>query len=342
MMLRLFTNTADVTDLHAADFAELESIARSLEPAPSVALPPADTIPSAFLEAYAAQVDQLSRTMRFNAQLNSDVAMLTSRLFPSARTEGKGPKPVRDLVISVHVRLGDKKGEIKHVSPLRYIPSGWAKARKINLKGVLYPWQNRSALQTVDVFVRAAQRAKDLLISEGLATAGDGTEKATLVVVSDDPHTAGMFREHPSASQWTIVGTNEVPLIRKMAIKRAKPLANGFNESAWNGLSPEDRDRRARAFVRDLGFVAQKSDAVVLTPTSNVGRLLSVMVGARFQEALGGQAGIAEARRRIWSADARWFPTGPSPSRLRVMVYSLAARRTIFLTRNRTHPSHFA
>ncbi|GAA5819989.1 hypothetical protein JCM3770_006815 [Rhodotorula araucariae] len=74
----------------------------------------------------------------------------------------------------------------------------------------------------------------------------------------------------------------------------------GFNELAFNSLPLASRVASARVFVRDLTVLAQRSDALVITGSSNVGRLMMLLFEASRAEG---------ERRELRSLDTRWFPT---------------------------------
>ncbi|GAA5912213.1 hypothetical protein JCM8208_000934 [Rhodotorula glutinis] len=77
----------------------------------------------------------------------------------------------------------------------------------------------------------------------------------------------------------------------------------GFNETSFNSLPLAARIASARLFVRDLTVLARRSDALVVTGSSNVGRLMMLL----FE---GSRAERGEGRKReLRSLDARWFPT---------------------------------
>ncbi|GAA5989377.1 hypothetical protein JCM5350_005693 [Sporobolomyces pararoseus] len=73
----------------------------------------------------------------------------------------------------------------------------------------------------------------------------------------------------------------------------------GFNEITFNSLPLSTRIQQSRKFVRDVTFLSTRCDALVITGSSNVGRLMSLLFGAR-------ERGM---KSRIRSLDTRWFPT---------------------------------
>ncbi|GAA5849454.1 hypothetical protein JCM3766R1_003288 [Sporobolomyces carnicolor] len=70
----------------------------------------------------------------------------------------------------------------------------------------------------------------------------------------------------------------------------------GFNEVTFNSLPLSDRIDQSRRFVRDVTFVSTRSDALVMTGSSNVGRLMSLLMGEK-------------SKGNVRSLDTRWFPT---------------------------------
>ena len=75
-------------------------------------------------------------------------------------------------------------------------------------------------------------------------------------------------------------------------------LKPGFNEATFNSLGAEERVAQTRLFLRDLTLLAQRTDGLVFTGSSNVGRLMSLVAGRSKME---------DARLR--STDVRWFPS---------------------------------
>ncbi|GAA5935496.1 hypothetical protein JCM1841_003910 [Sporobolomyces salmonicolor] len=81
-----------------------------------------------------------------------------------------------------------------------------------------------------------------------------------------------------------------------------KPLIPaGFNENAFNALPLSTRIAQTRLFVRDVTVLTTRADALVVTGSSNVGRLMALLMGERAREGRGGG--------RVRSLDTRWFPT---------------------------------
>ncbi|GAA6036117.1 hypothetical protein JCM8097_006624 [Rhodosporidiobolus ruineniae] len=77
----------------------------------------------------------------------------------------------------------------------------------------------------------------------------------------------------------------------------------GFNEVTFNSLPLSTRLASTRLFVRDLTVLTRRADAIVMTGSSNVGRLMLLLFEAARRE-----KGI-EGRREVRSLDTRWFPT---------------------------------
>ncbi|KAH8921406.1 hypothetical protein BT69DRAFT_1351621 [Atractiella rhizophila] len=75
---------------------------------------------------------------------------------------------------------------------------------------------------------------------------------------------------------------------------------NGFSETSFNSLPESERINLGLKFVRDVTFLAEKTDGVVFTGSSNVGRLLVLLWK-------GGWEGVQ--RGGVRSVDVRWFPT---------------------------------
>lgn len=66
-------------------------------------------------------------------------------------------------------------------------------------------------------------------------------------------------------------GADEVPPRRKE--KRKLTLSAGYDQATFNKLPLVERVVHTRAFVRDLTLLAREADAMVVSASSNVGRL---------------------------------------------------------------------
>ncbi|GAA5925944.1 hypothetical protein JCM3775_005157 [Rhodotorula graminis] len=85
--------------------------------------------------------------------------------------------------------------------------------------------------------------------------------------------------------------------------RQVDEIPAGFNETSFNSLPLAARISSARLFVRDLTVLARRSDALVVTGSSNVGRLMMLLFEASRDERGEGR------KREMRSLDARWFPT---------------------------------
>ncbi|TNY20464.1 hypothetical protein DMC30DRAFT_447036 [Rhodotorula diobovata] len=92
---------------------------------------------------------------------------------------------------------------------------------------------------------------------------------------------------------------------KKGGKRQVGKIPAGFNETGFNSLPLGSRIASSRLFVRDLTALARRADALVVTGSSNVGRLMMLLF-----EAANEDKGAAEVRKReLRSLDARWFPT---------------------------------
>lgn len=74
--------------------------------------------------------------------------------------------------------------------------------------------------------------------------------------------------------------------------------AAGFDESVFNASPIQDRVSAAIQFLRDLTILASHADGIVITASSNVGRLLALLLEPEKGSDI-----------NINSVDIRWFPT---------------------------------
>ncbi|GAA5904689.1 uncharacterized protein JCM6883_003871 [Sporobolomyces salmoneus] len=106
-------------------------------------------------------------------------------------------------------------------------------------------------------------------------------------------------RHDHGAAHWKIVAhqaAKAVPKEDQTTAQAGPVIPAGFNEITFNSLPLSDRISQSRFFVRDVTFLSTRSDALVITGSSNVGRLMSLLMGER-------------GKRNIRSLDTRWFPT---------------------------------
>lgn len=125
--------------------------------------------------------------------------------------------------------------------------------------------------------------------------------KNLLVVMSDDPTSASLapLLSDPLAGRFNIVAGLEAVERKPDITGRSKLFSRaGFEEDAFNRLSPDTRVAMTRTFLRDMTVLARESDGLVITGSSNVGRLMALLFGNDKADAGG-----------LHSADVRWFPT---------------------------------
>ncbi|GAA5906559.1 hypothetical protein JCM5296_000289 [Sporobolomyces johnsonii] len=150
------------------------------------------------------------------------------------------------------------------------------------------------------------EAAEDLLDVD--AVDGEGPARWKKVFRRQD-HGAGKVRlGHPAVGEgWTKVqvqGQREGQREGRAGQEgqgRKPIIPAGFNENAFNALPLSTRIAQTRLFVRDVTVLTTRADALVITGSSNVGRLMALLMGERAREGRGGG--------RVRSLDTRWFPT---------------------------------
>ncbi|GAA5863341.1 hypothetical protein JCM3774_005259 [Rhodotorula dairenensis] len=390
--LRLFTNATDLEHLRQQATSAADSTRSRHEPeelgagTPRPYLTPDETLPVAFEEAFEVMSGVAGRAWRVNDEIEREVASLAERVgvgFAQRQTSLAALEP-GDVVLAVHVRLGDKFLEMSHFPSSPASPvEGAAEAKQTEARPDSAPGGLNDAL--VSAYLAAAIDSVHSLLglaplllsssssssskeprwnagSEATTTAATSSDpdaetrgmKPTLVLMSDDDEGAvRAFRRHPLAGSFRIVGTSEEasptstttddhddegdaldrsrpPEADDLARRERAPIPSGFNENEFNRLPVSSRIRSTRQFVRDLTFLARRADAVVVTGSSNVGRLLMMLSEAEQRrrsqtESLtvvdGVRAGREEGqeeeegirrrrgRREMRSLDTRWFPT---------------------------------
>ncbi|GAA6018435.1 hypothetical protein JCM11491_006996 [Sporobolomyces phaffii] len=108
----------------------------------------------------------------------------------------------------------------------------------------------------------------------------------------------GAWRPNHASPHWKVAHQPLPPGMGKDE-GETKPgpfIPAGFNENTFNSLPLETRIEQSQAFVRDVTLLSTRADALVITGSSNVGRLMCLLMGDR-------------AKGRVRSLDTRWFPT---------------------------------
>lgn len=78
------------------------------------------------------------------------------------------------------------------------------------------------------------------------------------------------------------------------------------NETAFNRLPLPSRVAATRQFVRDLTFLSRRADALVVTGSSNVGRLLMMLFDAENTNRSKAEGELQSRRREMRSLDTRF------------------------------------
>ncbi|POY73620.1 hypothetical protein BMF94_3154 [Rhodotorula taiwanensis] len=352
--LHLFTNSSDLETLRRADL-ELAADAAPLF------LTPEQTLPPAYEGAFSQSSGIAGRAWQLDEGLLQAVEGMRSAIGVSGDLpqDGIGAPTLHpsDLVIALHVRLGDKFLEIDRVK------GGHATAETTDhdatpgLTDELVAAYYAAATDSVHSLAGLSRRDDDESTAIeprwNVASGGDAhasedvaapNDRPLLVLMSDDPTAVDVFRGHALAKWFRIKSTVEVGAAvspgneptggvsegkpsRAKRLRRSHPdpIPAGFNEIEFNRLPLATRIENTRVFVRDLTFLARTADALVITGSSNVGRLLMMLFEAQGKaamrrnevadergpgEPIGGD-GFARppARREMRSLDTRWFPT---------------------------------
>ncbi|GEM08223.1 hypothetical protein Rt10032_c05g2240 [Rhodotorula toruloides] len=379
--LRLFVDEAKLAQVHREDLRHLEAVEAG-EDDKSAFLSATETLPSMFEDAFGRMSELVRDAWAPNEEVRRMVGELERELGVSGKERREGKRP-GDLLVGVHVRLGDKFLEADRIGPASLsdpssappVPADYSTP---GLTDELLTSYYAAAVDSINsllslptslpspfshVLRTNADRIRALFAlsapwSRLAAAEGEGQEdaKPTLALMSDDPNAVEAFRAHPMARRFRIVGTAQVepsPSSAERARKRARrevrqevmekrrpdfaagvgagvphagtahvgagggaghgrthavpktkqKVPDGFNETAFNRLPLATRIASARIFVRDLTVLSSRADALIVTGSSNVGRLMMLLFEARRREE--GEGG----KREVRSLDTRWFPT---------------------------------
>ncbi|KAK4046300.1 hypothetical protein OIV83_006174 [Microbotryomycetes sp. JL201] len=337
-----FTDREHIERLHESELERLEHAQK--QPKSNRFIPPIvstpELVPRAYRNVFQVQ-SELARSLwrpslEIRAMVNQVAAHLgLGRSHQDQNDRRNRPREADDLVIGMHVRLGDKYLEQSGIGPQAYDEQAAANVEGApSLKPGLHD-------ETVELYLQAAIESVDSILAKlhpertrKLSTAQSAWRgQPTLIVVSDDPRAYEAFRRQKLGKRFQIRNTpapfaldkrnqgssdtTETPIAsaspektkaqkereRKWRLIKRRKLGgqdepDGFNERSFNSMKLDDRIAHTKTFVRDLTLLASQSDALVLTASSNVGRLLMLLAGKQFVD-----EGL------IRSVDTRWFPT---------------------------------
>ncbi|KAM0789062.1 hypothetical protein ACM66B_003125 [Microbotryomycetes sp. NB124-2] len=332
-----FTDEDQVARLHENELERLDRTRRQATKSdryvPSIVSTP-DLVPRAYRSVFKKQSELARQLWQPNVEIRTMINELTTRLGlgPARHERSSRPREADDVVIGMHVRLGDKYLEQSSIGPQAYDE---AAAAANEGAPTLKPGLHDDA---VELYLRAAVESVDAVLAklhpqrprQGSTWQG----QPTLIVVSDDQNAFAAFKRHSLSQRFRIQTTppptrlekrtgddatttrvsappSAVPQKTEEQIKRERKWKlikrrklggqdepDGFNERSFNLMTLDERVANTKTFVRDLTLLASQSDALVLTASSNVGRLLMLLAGERF---------VNEGLVR--SVDTRWFPT---------------------------------
>ncbi|GAA5830810.1 hypothetical protein JCM11251_001082 [Rhodosporidiobolus azoricus] len=92
-------------------------------------------------------------------------------------------------------------------------------------------------------------------------------------------------------------GEEKIKDVERRRVRMVKRLRSGFSAAGFRDSPLPLRIAQTRSFIRDLTFLARYSSALVLTESSNVGRLLTLLAGRDLVN-----------DGKVISTDVRWFP----------------------------------
>ncbi|BGP61890.1 hypothetical protein NBRC10512v2_003210 [Rhodotorula toruloides] len=352
--LRLFVDQSQLEELHRADLRALEALEEGQE-RPAF-LGAEETLPRVFEDAFERMSRLVGQAWTPNEEVKAMVGELEKRLGVSgAENPGKGKRP-GDLLVGVHVRLGDKFLEADRIGPASLSPSSSPPPPPESAPGLtddLTTSYYAAAVGSINSLLSlpssspskspqtTADRIRALFALSApwsrIASEEDqGESRPTLALMSDDPHAVEAFRKHPMGARFRVVGTAEIGASvvaaqeeererrgrrgkrdgrqevmekrrpefegvgvgggraghgaggghgRMQAVPKTKArVPDGFNETAFNRLPLSTRISSARLFVRDLTVLSSRADALVVTGSSNVGRLMMLLFKARRRE----------------------------------------------------------
>lgn len=300
LFLNAFTKPEDLEELKRRDAEIKTELPRG----------PKETIPRELSEAYRVLSEVLREVWRPTEEIGEMIRALEASL--KLREEREEAKEVAELTVAVHVRcvlpllsfeldatdrecrLGDKYLEIDKI-----VPDAAQPPRHTSTKG-LHDSQ-------LSVYLRAATSAISSMLPPG-EDDGAWSGKPQMVLMSDDPEAWRMFEGSEGGQAFRVRGTEgrekrrEERIARRAAVGMeevnpfkktggfVRPFSlfllvkdlltfDGQSETSFNKLPVAQRIALTRTFVRDVTVLSSRADALVISGSSNVGRLMALLAG---------------------------------------------------------------
>ncbi|KDE02918.1 hypothetical protein MVLG_06564 [Microbotryum lychnidis-dioicae p1A1 Lamole] len=303
-LLDTLTSSSEMDVLHHQDLKELVHPAadRASLTTPELKLA-SQLVPSALQVIFTRQAQSLSALWRLSRPAavrvraaRANLKSLTRQLRAAQQLSGDASP----IIIGMHVRLGDKYKEINRIGPQAMMDTSGGRS---TLPQATPTKTSHLDDRAIEKYLVAAINLVERVLRTGVVLSLD--ERPVLLVASDSLTVSTAFAKHKLGRAFNVIDIADLDPSEAIAPdesihgkQRMRVAENGFDELEFNMLPFEARERVAQGFVRDITILAQVTHGLVMSASSNVGRMLAL---------LGGEEKIEQGL--IASVDTRWFPT---------------------------------
>ncbi|SCV70635.1 BQ2448_3397 [Microbotryum intermedium] len=285
-LLDILTSSSEMDSLHKQDLEQIVQPpvvdrAGLTTPGPKIA---SQLVPSALQDVFTRQTQSLSNLWRLSRQAAVRVRAARASLQSLIRQSRVAQQICGDaspIVIGMHVRLGDKYREVDKIGPQALKN---ALGRRSTLPQATPTKASELDDRAIKKYLTAATTLVERIRRSDVDVSFD--ERPVLLIASDSPTASTAFAKHKLGRAFNVIDIadlerSEAPAPNESPQGKDPMLISeiGFDESKFNMLPLEDRERVAQGFVRDITILDQVSHGLVMSASSNVGRMLAVLGG---------------------------------------------------------------
>ncbi|SGY19758.1 BQ5605_C006g03747 [Microbotryum silenes-dioicae] len=283
-LLDTLTSSSEMDVLHHQDLKELVHPAadRASLTTPELKLA-SQLVPSALQVIFTRQAQSLSALWRLSRPAavrvraaRANLKSLTRQLRAAQQLSGDASP----IIIGMHVRLGDKYKEINRIGPQAMMDSGG----RSTLPQATPTKTSHLDDRAIEKYLVAAINLVERVRRNGVVLSLD--ERPVLLVASDSLTVSTAFAKHKLGRAFNVIDIADLDPSEAIAPdesihgkQRMRVAENGFDELEFNMLPFEARERVAQGFVRDITILAQVTHGLVMSASSNVGRMLALLGG---------------------------------------------------------------
>ncbi|SCV70681.1 BQ2448_3443 [Microbotryum intermedium] len=285
-LVDMLTSASEMDSLHKRDLEQMAADRAGLTtPGPKLA---SQLVPSALQAVFTRQSQSflnlwsLSRPAAVCVQsARANLSPLIQKLLVAQQMDGEASP----IVIGMHLRLGDKCKEINKIGP-QALKNGLG--RRSTLPEATPTKTSKLDDRSIKKYLTAATTLVERIRRGDVDALLDVSldERPVLLVASDSPTASSAFAKHKLGRAFNVIDIADLerseaaaPNESPQGEDRMLTAENGFEESKFNKLPLEGRERVALGFVCDITILDQVSHGLVMSASSNVGRMLALLGG---------------------------------------------------------------